>query len=184
LQLALLLTWEKQYDRAEDVCRRAIDLQEQFISGKMGLQVVGAHSRLGYVHYLRGDYAAAHAEYEREMVFIGATDHALRERTFIELNVKVGAAYLRQGDRAGADRHFSRALKSFEARVSTGADDPFTRYYIAGLHALRGDAERALESLERAAQDLPALTAARARVDPDLQSLAGEPRFRALIEPK
>jgi hypothetical protein len=65
--------------------------------------------------------------------------------------------------------------------VGTGADDPFTRYYIACLHALRGDAARALDSLERAAAKLPALTAARARRDVDLESLSAEPRFRALI---
>ena len=180
LQLALLLTWEQQYDRAEDVCRRAIDLQEQFISGNMGLQIVGAHSRLGYVYYLRGRYAEAHAEYERELVFIGSSDHALRDRTLIELNVKIGAAYARQGRGEEAERHFSRALKTFDARVGTGADDPFTRYYIACLHALRGDTARALDSLERAAAMLPALTAARARRDVDLESLREEPRFRAL----
>jgi serine/threonine protein kinase/Tfp pilus assembly protein PilF len=180
LQLALLLTWEKQYDRAEEVCRRAIDLQEQFISGNMGLQIVGAHSRLGYVHYLRGRYADAHAEFERELVFIGSSDHALRDRTLIELNVKIGATYSRQGRGDEAERHFSRALKTFDARVGTGADDPFTRYYIACLHALRGDTARALDSLERAAKSLPALTAARARGDVDLESLREEPRFRAL----
>lgn len=181
LQLALLLTWERQYDRAEEVCRRAIDLQEQFISGNMGLQIVGAHSRLGYVHYLRGRYAEAHAEHERELVFIGSSDHALRDRTLIELNVKIGATHHRQGHAAEAERHFARALKTFDARVGTGADDPFTRHYIAGLHALRGDTPRALDSLERAAARLPALTAARARRDVDLESLRDEPRFLAIV---
>ena len=182
LQLALLLTWERQFDRAEDICRRAIDLQEQFISGNMGLQIVGAHSRLGYVHYLRGHYAEAHAEYERELVFIGSSDHALRDRTLIELNVKIGATYHRQAKPEEAERHFARALKTFEARVGTGSDDPFTRYYIACLHALRGDSSRALESLEHAARELPALTATRARRDVDLESLHEDPRFRALVE--
>ncbi len=181
LQLALLLTWERQFDRAEEVCRRAIDLQEQFISGNMGLQIVGAHSRLGYVHYLRGRYADAHTEYDRELVFIGSSDHALRERTLIELNVKIGATYFREGASADAERHFARALKAFEARVGTGADDPFTRYYIACLHALRGDPARAIESLERAAAQLPALTAARARRDVDLESLRGNERFDHLV---
>ena len=147
----------------------------------MGLQIVGAHARLGYVHYLREHYADALREYEREMAFIGAGDHALRERTLLELNVKIGSVYLRQGRKDEAERHFGRALKSFDTRVANGADDPFTRYYVACLHALRGDAERALESLERVAQSLPALTRARARVDIDLASLRDQPRFRALI---
>jgi eukaryotic-like serine/threonine-protein kinase len=181
LQLALLLAYEEQYERAIDICKRAIDLQEQFISGDAGLQIVGAHSRLGYVYYLMGRHDEALREYERELAFIGSGDHVLRERSLIELNVKVGAVYLAQGRAADAERHFSRALRSFDSRVASGADDPFTRYYIACLHALRSDTERALDSLERVARTNPRLTAARARRDHDLRSLAAEPRFRALI---
>jgi non-specific serine/threonine protein kinase len=181
LQLALLLAWEGQLDRAADISRRAVELQEQYISGNAGLQIVGAHARLGYVHYLSGRYEDALHEYERELAFIGSSDHALRDRTLMELNVKIGAAYLRQGRREDSERHFGRALKAFDARVATGADDPFTRYYIACLHALRGDVDRALDSLERVARSLPALTAARIRVDIDLESLRDAPRFESLI---
>ena len=180
LQLSMLLAWDGQLDRAGDVAARAVELQEQFISGNFGLQIVGAHSRLGYVHYLKGEYEDALREYERELAFIGASDHALRERTLLELNVKIGAAYMRLGRRDDAERHFGRALKNFDARVSNGADDPFTRYYIATLHALRGERERALDSLERVARALPRLTAARARVDVDLESLRDDPRFVTL----
>jgi len=181
LQLALLLAWEGQLDRAEEISRHAVDLQEQYISGNLGLQIVGAHARLGYVHYLRRHYEDALREYEREMAFIAAGDHALRERTLLELNVRIGATYFRQGRHDDAERHFGRALKSFDSRVANGADDPFTRYYIANLHALRGDLDRAFESLERVAKSLPRLTAARARVDGDLESLHGDPRFTALV---
>ena len=132
------------------------------------------------MHYLKGEYVEALREYEREMAFIGAGDHALRDRTLLELNVKVGAVYLRQGRQEDAERHFGRALKSFDSRVANGADDPFTRYYIACLHALRGDRDRALDSLELVAKKLPKLTAARARADVDLASLREEPRFLAL----
>ncbi|HEU4936442.1 MAG TPA: protein kinase [Vicinamibacterales bacterium] len=180
LQLSLLLAWDGQLDRAEEISRRAVELQEQYISGNLGLQIVGAHARLGYIYYLRADYAGAIREYEREMAFIGAGDHALRDRTLLELNVKIGAAYLREGRTEDAERHFARALKSFDSRVANGADDPFTRYYVASLHALRGDREHALDSLERVARTLPKLTAARARVDIDLESLRDESRFQAL----
>src|SRR6185503_2362247 len=181
LQLSLLLAWDGQLDRAEEISRRAVELQEQYISGNLGLQIVGAHARLGYIYYLKGDYDGALREYERELVFIGAGDHALRDRTLLELNVKVGATYLRQGRTEDAERHFSRALKSFDSRVANGADDPFTRYYIACLHALRGDLDQALASLERVAKALPKLTAARARIDVDLESLRQDPRFSSLI---
>lgn len=130
---------------------------------------------------MRADYAGAIREYEREMAFIGAGDHALRDRTLLELNVKIGAAYLRQGRKDDAERHFARALKSFDSRVATGADDPFTRYYVACLHALRHDREHAIASLERVAKSLPKLTASRARVDVDLESLRDDPRFQRLL---
>ena len=180
LQLSLLLAWEGQLDRAQEISQRAVELQEQYISGNLGLQIVGAHARLGYIHYLKGEYDEALREYERELAFIGAGDHALRDRTLLELNVKLGAVYLRQGRPEDAERHFKRALKSFDSRVANGADDPFTRYYVACLYALRGDRDRALDSLERVAGNLPKLTAARARVDVDLESLRDDPRFRAI----
>jgi tetratricopeptide (TPR) repeat protein len=181
LQLGLLLAWEGQYERAEEVCRRAVELQDQFISGNAGLQVVGANARLGYVYYLEGRYQEALREYERGLSFVGSSDHALKDRTAIEINVKMGAAYHRLGSKADASRHFRRASKLFDALIAKGADDPFTRYYIACLHAMTGAADQALESLERVGAKLPALTAARMRRDPDLDPLRGSPRFQALV---
>ena len=180
LQLSLLLAWEGNYARAEEISRRAVDLQEQYMSGNAGLQIVGAHSRLGYVYYLQGRYGDALKEYERELAFINSSDHALRERTNIELGVRVGAAYLREGRAEDAARHFERTLKTFEARVARGADDPATRYYIAVLHALRGDADRAIDSLKRVEALQPALTRARASRDRDFDSLRDDPRFQEL----
>jgi tetratricopeptide (TPR) repeat protein len=183
LQLGLLLSWEGRYAEAERVLRRAVDLQDQFISGNAGLQMVGANARLGYVYYLQGRYADAIREYERGMSFLETSDHALKERSVIELDIKLGAAYQRAGQPAQARRHFDRAFKTFEARVAKGADDPFTRYYIANLQALRGETDRAFDSLTRVAALLPALTAARMRRDPDLESLRADPRFAALQAP-
>jgi len=183
LQLGLLLAWEGQYEEAEAVCRRAVELQEQYISGNAGLQVVGANARLGYVFYLQGRYADAIREYERGLAFVGSSDHALKERTTIEIAMKLGAAYHRWGKAEEADRFFGRALKAFEQRVAKGADDPFTRYYIACLLALRGETDRAFDVLQRVSKALPALTAARARRDPDLDTLRGDPRFTPILSP-
>ena len=97
----------------------------------------------------------------------------------LELDIKLGAAYLRDGKMDEARQHFDRALKTFESRVAKGADDPFTRYYIADLHALRGDADRAFDSLERVFAKQPALTAARMVRDPDLDALRDDPRSPA-----
>ena len=180
LQLGLLLAWEGQFEEAEKVCRRAVELQDQYISGNAGLQVVGANSRLGYVFYLQGRYADAIREYERGLAFVRSTDHALKERTSIEITMKLGAAYHRWGRTEEAGRFFDRAMKAFDQLVAKGADDPYTRYYIACLLALRGESERALEMLERVHRALPALTAARIRRDPDLETLKGDPRFDVL----
>ena len=84
------------------------------------------------------------------------------------------------GRQADAARHFDRALKMHSALSARGADDPFTRYYIACLYALRGDADKAFDSLSRVATRYPDLTAARMRRDPDLESLRDDPRFAQL----
>jgi tetratricopeptide (TPR) repeat protein len=182
LQLALLLAWEGEYAEAEAVSRRAVELQDQYISGDAGLQVVGANARLGYVYYLQGRYEDAIREYERGLAFVASSDHALKERTSIEITMKIGAAYHRLGRTEEATRFFDRAVKAFDARVAKGADDPYTRYYMACLFALRGDVDRALDMLERVAASLPALTRARVRRDPDLENLKGQPRFDAIAQ--
>ena len=180
LQLGLLLAWEGHYERAEEVCKRAVELQDQYISGNAGLQVVGANARLGYVYYLQGRYDEALRELERGLSFVESSDHALKERTAIEINIKMGAAHHRKGNAADARRHFDRAVKKFDSLVAKGADDPFTRYYVACVHALTGAADRAFDSLERVGARFPALTAARMHRDPDLDTLRQDPRFEAL----
>ena len=68
--------------------------------------------------------------------------------------------------------------------MRTGADDPMTPYYGGCAHALRGEKEPALACLERAAAGRPRLTAARAAIEPALESLRDEPRFRAILAAK
>ena len=65
--------------------------------------IVGAHARLGYVHYLRGNYDAAYVEYRRELEFVTTSDHALRERTLIELHQKLSALQRARGDQEAAN---------------------------------------------------------------------------------
>jgi tetratricopeptide (TPR) repeat protein len=182
LQLALLYALVGKFDRAEEMAQSAIQLQEQYLSGKEGLQIVGAHTRLGYVNYRRGRYDEAIREYERELMFLLSTDHALRERSLIELNQKLGAAYLRKGDAAGMARHFDLAVKGFERRVANGSDDPFTKYYVAALYALKEDAEKATKYLAESLHPTRALNLTRARLDPDFDPVRADARFRALLE--
>lgn len=167
LQLALLEALSGRLDDAEASARRAIELQEHAMSGTEGLLIVGAHSRLGYVHYLRGDYAAAQAEYERELEFVTTGDHGLRERTLIELHQKLSAVHQARGDRPAADRFFELAASAHGRRVMSGADDPATRYYVAALYARRGDVEKAREHLALPLRSQPQFTTWRIARDPD-----------------
>lgn len=128
------------------------------MSGTQGLLIVGAHARLGYALYRRGRYDEAIGEYRRELEYLAATDHALRERTLIEIQQKLSAAFFRKGDAVGAATHADRAERQFNARVAAGADDAFTRYYMAALYALRGDAEQAVAHLQKPLAELAPLT--------------------------
>ncbi|MCA1586488.1 MAG: protein kinase [Acidobacteria bacterium] len=177
LQLALLYALLNRLDEAERAASSATELQEQAMSGTQGLLVVGAHARLGYVHYLRGQYDAAIAEYRRELDFLSASDHALRDRAIIEVEQKLGAAHSRKGDEDAAEVHNRRALEAFSARLASGADDPFTRYYVATLFAVRGDAPAARRHLDRPLAELGPLTRWRLAHDADFEVVRGLEAF-------
>ena len=102
----------------------------------------------GYVQYLRGEHDDALCVFQRKVEALSVSDHALKERSLIELNYKIGATYLRTGQHEDAEQHFAQAMKSFEGRLERGADDPFTKYYIAGLCALRDDTDHAVRYFE------------------------------------
>lgn len=116
------------------------------------------------------NYAAAWAA-------LAASDHALRERSLIELHVKLAATYHRMDQPADANRHCTEAVTRFERRVARGADDPATKYYIASLYGLRGDAEKAVRYLRKSIAALPALNRVRATADPDFDPIRADPAF-------
>ena len=181
LQLVFLHTLLGNYSRAEAAAKPAIELQEKFISGKEGLQVVGAHTRLGYCYYRQGRYDEAIAEYERELEFLKSSDHALRDRSLTELEQKMGAAYQRKGMTEEAEQHFHSAIKRFEHRLGKGSDDPFTKYYMACLYSLKGDVEKALKYLGESMGPLKEINTLRAKSDPDFENIREDSRFRELI---
>jgi len=177
LQLGLLYALRGNYVKAERSCRVAVDLQDRFLSGKEGLLIVGADTRLGYVYYLQGRYPDAITHYEKELAALAASDHALRERSLIELDVKLSAAYRHMDQPAESDRHFADAVTRFEQRIARGADDPATKYYIASLYGLRGDTTKAVRYLSESLAQLPALNRTRAGADPDFDPIRSEPAF-------
>jgi len=168
LQLAFLYTELGEYAQAAQAARYAVDLQERYASGEEGLLIVGAHTRLGYVHYREGRYGEAIGEYQAELMFLTAADHVLKERALIELHQKFGAAYLRAGQQADAERHLRASLKMYEDRAARGADDLQTKYYAAAAHALGGDVERAARYLAETFPRYAAINRVRIAGDPDL----------------
>ena len=144
------------------------------MSGTEGLLIVGAHARLGYVHYLRGDYDAAYIEYRRELEYVTTSDHVLRERTLIELHQKFSALHRARGDREAADRFAGLAIEAHTRRVASGGDDPATRYYMAALYAGRGDVERTREHLALPLRRLPAFTKWRLARDRDFDPVRSQ----------
>ena len=182
LQLAHSASLLRDFALGERAARQAMELQESFLSGREGLFIAGAYMRAGHLAALQGRHAEAVANFEREIDFLVRTDHALRSRILVELNARLGGSYLHLGETRKAQAVFNVALESFDRRVRLGADDPFTRYYAAAIHAQRGDAEPALAFLERALSEQRAFTAARARIEPEFDLLRDDPRFQRLLD--
>jgi tetratricopeptide (TPR) repeat protein/tRNA A-37 threonylcarbamoyl transferase component Bud32 len=180
LQLANCAAYRRDFPRAEAAARRAVELQQASLSGR-GLAIVGAFVRLGQCFALQGRHGEALAEYERELEFLKSVDHALRARVFIELHHRIGEARLRLGDEAGGRAALDLAAEAWERRARAGASDPSTPYYAACVYALRGETEKALACLEETAGRRPRLTRARAPIEPALEVLRDEPRFRAIV---
>jgi serine/threonine protein kinase/Tfp pilus assembly protein PilF len=181
-QLALLRAIKGELGTAEIEAERAVALQEGFKSGTEGLFMVGSHVRLGYVRYRQGRYDSALSSFAREQAFLAEHDHALKGRLQIEILQKQAAAYWRKGDREASDRAFVEMMKAFRTRQSRGSDDPFTKYYVASICALRGDTADALKYLAECVSVRPPLTRVRARLDPDFDTLRDDPGFRSLID--
>jgi len=181
LQLAHCYALLRDFDRAQGAARRAVSLQEDFLSGREGILIVGAHMRLGHLAALQGRHEEAVDHFHRELTFLQRVEHALRSRILIELHQRLGSSYLRLGRRSEGEAALARALEGFEGRLRLGADEPFSRYYAACAHAVRGDVEPALAYLERAIRMRRRFTIARARIEPEFDGLRGERRFASLI---
>jgi hypothetical protein len=95
--------------------------------------------------------------------------------------VRLGAAYLSLGETRKGLALLDLAIEGFDRRVRLGADEPFTRYYAAAAHALKGDAETSIAFLERAAAERRAFTLARAAIEPEFEGVRNDDRFQRLL---
>jgi tetratricopeptide (TPR) repeat protein len=182
LQLTHCLALLRDFERAEGAARRAVALQEDSLSGQEGVMIVGAYMRLGHLAALQGHSAEALGHFDCELNFLGRVEHALRGRISIELELRRGMALRAVGREDEALAAFESGLHAFDRRVRLGADDPFTRYYAAAIHAQRGETAEALAGLEKAAQHQRRYTLVRARSEPEFEPLRGEPAFLALLD--
>ncbi len=169
-----------EYERAEQLTREAIKAQQRYAISHEGIQVIGAFSRLGHIHALRGKYDEAIAEYSREIVFAQQSDHALKDRSLIEVHQKMSSAYVRQGRLDDARKAYQQVIDGFDVRLRAGADEPFTRYYVACAAAIMGETDLALVHLAKAIEGRPCFNIARARVEKDFEGLHDDARFQAL----
>lgn len=181
LQLALLEALTGDLAAAEQSARAAVDLQARAMSGAQGLLVVGAHTRLGYVYYLAGRLDDAVREYRRELSFLLHAEHALRDRSLIEVQQKLAAAYRRLGDEATAREFAAQAVAAFDRRLAAGGDDPYTRYYRAALAAAENDVDGVVAHLARPLAELGPFTRWRLPRDPDFAGVLGDPRLQAAL---
>ena len=182
LQLAHVSALLRDFPRAERAARQAIELQERGLSGREGVLIVGAYMKLGQIRALQGRPEEALEAYEKELSFLRRVDHALKDRAIIELHTRIGSAHRALGRPEEARRALMLAIGAFEDRLRVGADEPFSRYYVAAAWALLGEAERALDVLEAAAAMRRVYVVERARIDPDFEGLRSERRFLRLLE--
>ncbi|HMV84976.1 MAG TPA: FlgO family outer membrane protein [Blastocatellia bacterium] len=180
-QIALCCAYVGEYELGEEAARQAIQAQEDFTSGHEGIRLIGSHVRLAHLYNLQGRYYDAISECYREIVFLRQSNHALKERTLIEVHQKLVSAYVRQGNPEDARAAFEQVAKGFEARLARGADEPFTRYYVACAAAMMGNKNDALEHLAKAIEGRRNFNAARARVEIDFEGLRAEAGFQELI---
>jgi tetratricopeptide (TPR) repeat protein len=181
LQLAHCAALRRDFARGEAAARQAASLQEKMQSGRDGVVIVGSYMRLGHLAALQGRHREALEHLERERRFLESGDHALRSRTTIELHQRIGSAHLHLGEHEEARAAFQVALAMFEERLRLGADDPYTRFYVAGIYALRGEPEQALSSLGRAVKGRRRFNVARARIEPEFASLRDDARFKEMV---
>ena len=181
LQLAHCLALLRDFAAGEAAAGRAIEMQRASLSGQENVRIVGGHMRLAHLLALQDRHSEAAEQLGYERDFLEHVDHALRSRAVVELHVRLGSSLLALGRGDEALAALDTAISAFEARLRVGADEPFTRYYAAAAHALRGEREEALDALEKAVARRRTFTVARARLEPEWESLRDDERFLRLL---
>lgn len=154
--LGVTLYLARRYDDAMEQLRKTLAIDPTFFY---------AHYNLGIALQLKGDLSGAIAEYEKA-----------RQLSYDSLVLALlGAAKGLAGDKNAAEQ----ALKELDQTAQSQGVDEYSR---ALLFLGMNNKEKALRSIERAvaARDGSSLTWI--KVDPQLDSLRGDPHFEALVQ--
>ena len=150
------LTNARRYDQAIVQLQRTLALDNKFAY---------AHWNLGLALYLKGDRAAAIAEYEKA-------------RALDDDPVTLGLL-----GRAYADARENEKALDMIRQLETRGQKQFVRgYLIAIIHVGLGEKNKAIDDLEREYINHDNIDTAWIRVDPMLDPLRGDPRFETLAE--
>jgi TolB-like protein/tRNA A-37 threonylcarbamoyl transferase component Bud32/Flp pilus assembly protein TadD len=154
-EVALVLYWGRQYDRAIVEAQKALELEPN--NGP-------AHAYLGEIYLTKGMYKDALAEFQ---IFLTL------DRTDPGTSAYLAAAYAAAGNREEALRILGR-LKQQSKR------EYISPYSIALVYVWLSDKNEAFAWLQKGLDDHDGLMDL-VKVDPGLDSLRSDPRFQALL---
>jgi TolB-like protein/Flp pilus assembly protein TadD len=146
----------RRYDEAIEQFRKAIEMDPRFYY---------AHWNLAEALELKGQLKEAFAEYKKAA--------ELDDDPFVL--ALLGQAYAKLGQR-------DEALKILAQLPQLAAQRYVPSYSFAILHMALGEKEKAIEWLERGYDERAGLDLIFIKVDPMLDPLQGEPRFKALVQ--
>ena len=153
--LANVLFLAGRFEDAIEQCQQALELDPGAVS---------AHTVLRWAYEKKGMHAAALAAYEQERSFAGDTPTTRAKRAHV----------------LAAIGQYEEARLILDEILAHRQEQWVTAYEIATIYCLLGDKDKAFDWLSQADRE-HAVGFTFVRVDPHLESLRSDPRFKALI---
>ncbi|MDQ3088684.1 MAG: tetratricopeptide repeat protein, partial [Acidobacteriota bacterium] len=159
--LGQLHYFAREYDKAEEYCRKALKIYPEFSF---------AHRQLYQIYLQTGEYDKAvdeHLEFSEIHMTDGQTDK--QKESELKSLAKSRAIYQQSGIR-----------KYLESLILSRSSHPNGFYHNAMIHTFLGDKEKALDNLEKAYESRVFLLVF-VKADPVFDSLRDEPRFQEIL---
>lgn len=153
--VANVLFFAGRYDDAIEQCRKALDLD---------FGAVAAHTILRWAYEKKGMHSEALAAFDQERVFAGETPTTRAKRAHVLASV---------------GRH-DEAKVILQEILERRSEQWVSAYEIAIIYSLIGDADSAFRWLAQAERE-HAVGFTFVRVDPRLEALRSDPRFKQLV---